>query len=239
LNNYLSTSTNLFLEKISNNYFLFSFYSSTEFSVIKLNIYFENPECKYYIINNDLVRNNINYYYIPFIYASDLNNIYILLNSEVNNFNLLKYQAEESLINVIYNNTPIIPSDLLTFKIEKIINNIIFGNIYNITDEYYNITIYSTNKKPDERETYIDLLNCDSKLKQTNNFKDGMFFTSIGAKGKSKDEKADDIDINIDEELAQIEQKYKQINEENSLNEEEKIENNELRKMKDGNKEKL
>lgn len=91
------------------------------------------------------------------------------------------------------------------------------------------------NKKENE---IIELKKQIEKLKQSNNFKDGMFFTSIGAKGKSKNEKADDIDVNIDEELAQIEQKYKQINEGNALNEEEKKEND-VGKMKDGNKEKL
>ena len=77
------------------------------------------------------------------------------------------------------------------------------------------------NKKENE---IIELKKQNEKLKQINNFKDGMFYTSIGAKGKSKDEKANDIDINIDEELAQIDQKYKQINEENAINEEEKKE---------------
>ena len=43
------------------------------------------------------------------------------------------------------------------------------------------------------------------KLKQNNNFKDGTFFTSIGAKGKTKNDKLIDLDVNIDEELAEIE----------------------------------
>ena len=51
------------------------------------------------------------------------------------------------------------------------------------------------------------------KLKQNNNFKDGTFFTSIGAKGKTKSDKLEDIDVNIDEELAEIEKKYKMLNE--------------------------
>ena len=64
------------------------------------------------------------------------------------------------------------------------------------------------------------------KLKENNNFKDGMFFTSIGAKGNTKNEKLDDMDVNIEEELAQIEQKYKMINEENEK-EQKNIENSE------------
>lgn len=43
-----------------------------------------------------------------------------------------------------------------------------------------------------------------------------MFFTSIGAKGKTKNENLEDMDVNIEEELAQIEQKYKMINEQNA-----------------------
>ena len=58
------------------------------------------------------------------------------------------------------------------------------------------------------------------KLKQNNNFKDGTFFTSIGAKGKTKNDKLEDLDVNIDEELAVIERKY------NMLNQQEKIQKN-------------
>ena len=49
-------------------------------------------------------------------------------------------------------------------------------------------------------------------MKQNNNFKDGTFFTSIGAKGKRKNEDLQNLDVNIDEELAEIEKKYKMIN---------------------------
>ena len=59
------------------------------------------------------------------------------------------------------------------------------------------------------------------KLKQNNNFKDGTFFTSIGAKGKTKTDKLEDLDVNIDEELAEIERKYNMINQQQN-NEEEK-----------------
>ena len=65
------------------------------------------------------------------------------------------------------------------------------------------------------------------KLKQNNNFKDGTFFTSIGAKGKTKNDQLQDIDVNIDEELAEIEKKY------NMLNEKEKLEGNNEKKNDD------
>ena len=47
------------------------------------------------------------------------------------------------------------------------------------------------------------------KLKINNNFKNGMFVTSIGTKGKSKNEKIDDSDVNINEELAKTEKNIK------------------------------
>ena len=65
------------------------------------------------------------------------------------------------------------------------------------------------------------------KLKQNNNFKDGTFFTSIGAKGKTKNDQLQDLDVNIDEELAEIEKKY------NMLNEKEKLEGNNEKKNDD------
>ena len=55
------------------------------------------------------------------------------------------------------------------------------------------------------------------KLKKNYNFQDGTFFTSIGAKGKTKNEKLKELDVNIDEELAEIEKKYN-----NMLNQKEK-----------------
>ena len=73
------------------------------------------------------------------------------------------------------------------------------------------------NKKENE---ILELKKEIEKLKESNNFKDGMFFTSIGAKGTTKKDKLEDADINIDEELAQIEKKYNMINEQNKNKEE-------------------
>ena len=86
------------------------------------------------------------------------------------------------------------------------------------------------NKKENE---IIELKNQIEKLKQNNNFKDGMFFTSIGAKGKTKDEKVDDTEISIGKELAEIEQKYKMINEENAIKEEDKKEDESVNKKEE------
>ena len=51
----------------------------------------------------------------------------------------------------------------------QIINNIIVGKKFYIIEENFNISIYSTNNINDEDESFIDLLNCETKLKQGNN----------------------------------------------------------------------
>ena len=71
------------------------------------------------------------------------------------------------------------------------------------------------------------------KLKANNNFKDGTFFTSIGAKGKTKADKLEDLDVNIDEELAEIERKYNMLNQQNKLEEKNEEEKNGDNKNKD------
>ena len=81
------------------NYFLFFFYSPTEFTLIKIDKNFQNLESKDYIINNSLIRNNLNYYFSTLIYNDNITDIFILLNSDINNFNLIKFKAEKSNIN--------------------------------------------------------------------------------------------------------------------------------------------
>ena len=90
-----------------------------------------------------------------------------------------------------------------------------------------------TKSKLKQREKEILLLKKEiEKLKQNYNFQDGTFFTSIGAKGKTKTEKLKEMDVNIDEELAEIEKKY------NMLNENEKLKNNEEEEKNPENKNK-
>ena len=91
----------------------------------------------------------------------------------------------------------------------------------NLTNEQNKIVKIKENLNKKENEI-LELKKQIEKLKQSNNFKDGMFFTSIGAKGKTKNDNLADVDVNIDEELAQIENKYKMINEQNKKNNEEK-----------------
>ena len=167
-NPHLSISTNLFIEKADYQYFIFNFYSSTEFSLIKLDSYFTNSVSKDYIINIDSIKNNANYYFSVLINDDNVNDIFILLNNDENDFNLIKHKAEVTNLNII-DNDPIILSDLLSYKIDKIINNIIVGKKFYIIEENFNISIYSTNNINDEDESFIDLLNCETKLKQGNN----------------------------------------------------------------------
>ena len=77
----------------------------------------------------------------------------------------------------------------------------------------------------------IELKKQIEQLKQNNNFKNGMFHSNIGAKDtNNNNNNLEEIDVNIDEEMAQIEKKYKMINEQNKIleakNEEEKNKNN-------------
>ena len=98
---------------------------------------------------------------------------------------------------------------------------------YDLTNEQNKITKIKTNLNKKENEIE-ELKKQIENLKQSQNFKDGMFVTSIGAKGKSKNEKNDGMDVNIDEELAQIEKKYKMMNEQNELDNQNKEKENNL-----------
>ena len=65
----------------------------------------------------------MNYYFSVLIYDDNVNDIYILLNNDENDFNLIKHKEEVTNLNII-NNDPFILSDLLSYKIDKIINAI-------------------------------------------------------------------------------------------------------------------
>lgn len=160
-NSHLSISTNLFIEEADYQYFIFNFYSSTEFSLIKLDYLFNNPVSKDYIINIDLLKNNLNYYFSVLIYDDNADDIFILLNNDENDFNLIKHKAEVANLNII-NNDPIIISDLPSYTIDKIINNIEVGKKFYIVDGNFNISIYSSNNINDEDESFVNLLNCET-----------------------------------------------------------------------------
>ena len=78
-------------------------------------------------------------------------------------------------------------------NLDKEMNNSIFNKLKEEQDKTENIKQNLKNK-----EKQILLLKKElEKLKQNNNFKDGTFFTSIGAKGKTKNDKLEDLDVNI------------------------------------------
>ena len=85
------------------------------------------------------------------------------------------------------------------------------------------------NKKENQ---IIELKKQIEKLKSNNNFKNGMFLTNIGGDNEKikKDNHEEIDDVNIDEEMAQIEKKYKMINEQNKL-----LENKNKEEVKNSN----
>ena len=101
-------------------------------------------------------------------------------------------------------------------KDNKEIKNKYNNSNNNLTNEKNKIVKIKENLNKKENEI-IELKKQIEQLKQNNNFKDGMFYTSIGAKGTTNNNNLEDLDVNIDEEMAQIEKKYKMINEQNKL----------------------
>ena len=100
----------------------------------------------------------------------------------------------------------------------------------NLRSEKNKIKKFKENLNKKENEI-IELKKQIEQLKQNNNFKNGMFHSNIGAKDtNNNNNNLEEIDVNIDEEMAQIEKKYKMINEQNKIletkNEEEKNKNN-------------
>ena len=66
-------------------------------------------------------------------------------------------------------------------------NNIIIGNNYNIKGEGYNMKIYLINDK-NENDTYIDLLNCEEKLREVYKLKENNLLTILQVEIDSNDE---------------------------------------------------
>ena len=108
-------------------------------------------------------------------------------------------------------------------KVGKELKNKYNNSNYNLTSQKNQVKKLKENLSKKEKEI-IDLKRQIEQLKQNSNFKDGTFFTSIGAKGTSKKKNLQELDVNIDEEMAQIEKKYKMINEQKKIIEEKKEE---------------
>ena len=163
LNNCLTNSLSyLSIEKPidSNNYFIYCFYSSSEFSLIELDDNFEIIQnSKDYKINLSSINNCNEYYFIPLIINS--NDINILLNCNKDSFFLSKYEAEEEYIDIT-NSATNIPLKSIQNKIDKFLDIISIGNKYNILGEEFNIKITSIDDKQDSN---TDFLTCEEKIR--------------------------------------------------------------------------
>jgi len=161
LNNCLSNLLSLFdVDKITdiNQYYIYCFYSSTEFGIIKLDNNFgliENSND--FLIREDLVEDCSEYYFTPLF---DSNNINAILNCNKGKFTFSIEEVEEE-----YVDTTIGESNIPLMSIQRNVNNIlkslVSGNIYNIIGNKYNIKISPIGNT---QGTYIEFLSCEDKL---------------------------------------------------------------------------
>ena len=161
LNSCLSNLFSLFdVDKITdtNQYYIYCFYSSTEFGIVKLDNNFgliENSND--FLIREDLVEDCSEYYFTPLI---DSNNLNALLNCNKRKFTFSIEEIEEE-----YVDTTIGESNIPLMSIKRNANNIlksvVSGNIYNIVGNKYNIKISPIGNK---QGTYIEFLSCEDKL---------------------------------------------------------------------------
>ena len=160
LNNCLSSLLSLFnIDKIidTNQYYIYCFYSSTEFGIIKLDNNFEVIDnSKDFLIKEDLVEDCPEYYFTP-LFDSNINAI---LNCNKGKFTFSIEEVEEEYANTIIGKSNI---PLLSIKrnANNILKSILPGNIYNIKGDKYNIKISPIGNK---QGTYIEFLSCEEKI---------------------------------------------------------------------------
>ena len=162
LNNCLSNLLSLFnIDKIIdiNQYYVYCFYSSTEFGIIKLDNNFEVVEnSNDFLIREDLVEDCSEYYFNPLF---DSNNMNALLNCNKGKFTFSIEEVEEEYVNTIIGKSNI-PLLSIRRNGNNILNSIVPGNIYNIKGDKYNIKISPIGNI---QGTYIEFLSCEQKLK--------------------------------------------------------------------------
>ena len=171
LTNCISNPSNLFnIEKLEYVFFLYCFHNFREFSIIKLAL---NPPVgdlssyKVYKISNSLIKTVPNNYFSVLIYNEA--NIYILFYMD-ETFYYMKPQEEELDIDIdsIY-----IKSEVSTYEIDKIINDIKLGDSYYFEYGEYSMYIYPINNTSIvQNKTNIELLECEKKLRHYNNLND-------------------------------------------------------------------
>ena len=151
----------------SNNYYLYCFYSSLEFSLVKLNENFKIiSDVNDYKLNRYLINECTNYNFLNIIYESDIINALINCNEE--DITFIKSEAEQEYIDMINLETNI-PLDSIEKKFDKIFSYIQIGNSYEIKgEEGYNISISLINEQ--KEGNYIQFLSCEDKLRNYYNY---------------------------------------------------------------------
>ena len=145
----------------TNQYYIYCFYSSTEFGIIKLDNNFALIEnSNDFLIKEDLVEECSEYYFTPLI---DSNNLNSLLNCNKGKFTFSIEEVEEEYVNTIIGKSNI-PLMSIKRNANSILQSIVSGNIYNIKGEKYNIKISPIGNK---QGTYIEFLSCEQKLKNS------------------------------------------------------------------------
>jgi len=162
LNYCLSDSLSLFNIVIdTNQYYIYCFYSSTEFGIIKLDNNFEIIENrKDFLIRENIVEECSEYYFLPLINSNDIN---ALLNCNKGEFTLSIKEVEEEYIDLI-NKESNMPLMSIKRNANNILKTIDSGNIYNIIGDKYKIKISPIDNK---EGTYIEFLFCAEKLKNS------------------------------------------------------------------------
>ena len=140
----------------SNNYFLYYFFSSNEFSLIIFNENFEIiSDIIDYKINKSIINKNIPYFSI----ISSSNEINVLY--EDGNYSYFINKPENEYVDMIKMETNI-EKESIEKKMNKILKNIEMGNSYEIISDEYKIRIDLLKRQ--NNDTYIEFLSCEDKL---------------------------------------------------------------------------
>ena len=180
LNNCKLTSSNLFnIEKIEPHFFLYCFHTSTEFSLIKLELNpYEKDFSRYkdYKISNSLIKNDTNYFISVLIYHGT--NIYISFYLGETLY-YMKPQEEIPNTNLDFNSIYYV-SDLYDYAIDQIINKTKFGESYYFHYGLYSINVYPINNNSiGQTKTNIELLKCEKKLRDYYNLNDNNLLVIV------------------------------------------------------------
>ena len=123
----------------SNNYFLYCFYSPTEFSSIQLDQNFNKiSEINDYKINENSLNECDTLYFSRIFYS--LNSYKVLTSCNGGILSLLKYETEKEYVDSINMKTNI-PQNSIEIKMKKILSNLNMDELYEIDGIGYKTTI--------------------------------------------------------------------------------------------------